>query len=252
MKTISFVIPVYNEEKRLENTFKALEELQLPRGLQLREIIFVNDGSTDKTGIKIKNHTRGARPYTLISYKKNKGKGYAVRQGMLASTSDYTLVFDTDISTPLSELEKFMPFMEKNIAVIIGTRKNGKSTVIAHQPLLRESMGHVFTFIAKVILQTNVSDFTCGFKAFSAPARTYIFSQSTINGWAFDGEALFLAKKGGFVVREKPVIWSNQSGSKVTLFKAIPQTLFELLLIRKNALMRVYSAPILVQPSLSQ
>lgn len=263
MITISFVIPVYNEEKRLDNTFKALSELQLPRGLKLEEVIFVNDGSTDKTSKILFERIRElsasktsriaslARSIKTISYKENMGKGYAVKQGMLASTSDYTLMFDADMSTPLSEIAKFMPFMEKNIDVVIGTRKNGASTVIKHQPLLREAMGHVFTQIAKTVLQTNVTDFTCGFKAFSKAAKEYIFSQSTINGWAYDSEVIFLSQKGGFSLAEKSVIWGNENGSKVNLFKAIPQTVYELLLIRKNNLMRVYQTPILVQPSLS-
>lgn len=257
MKTLSFVIPVYNEEKRLEKTFKALRELRLPSGLQLEKIVFINDGSTDGTELQITSYklqvTKKAKTQIkIISYSQNMGKGYAVRQGMLATTSDYTLLFDADISTPLSELKKFAPLIKNNIDVIIGTRKNGKSTVVKHQPLVRESMGHAFTLIAKLILQINVTDFTCGFKAFSAPAKAYIFSQSVINGWTYDGEAIFLAKKGRFSIAEKSVVWSNETGSKVTLFKAVPQTFYELFLIRKNSLMRAYNAPMLVQPSLSQ
>lgn len=248
MITISFVIPVYNEEKRLEKTFKSLSELRLPRGLKLEKVIFVNDGSTDKTVAKIKNYTLDAIRYTLISYKLNRGKGYAVKQGMLASTSDYTLLFDADMSTPLTELKKFLPLMKKNIDVIIGTRKNGASTVIKHQPLFRELMGQVFTMLARLILQTNVTDFTCGFKVFSKSARIYIFGQSTINGWAYDGEAIFLAKAGGFSIKESSVMWSNQDGSKVNLLRTIPQTLWELLLIRKNSLTRAYGLPILTRP----
>src|SRR5262245_20219543 len=109
MKNISFVIPIYNEEKRLEKTFLALENARLPRGLKLSEIIFVDDGSLDATFEKVKSWIAKQAPLvnyriTVASYKQNRGKGNAIKVGMLESTSDYTLFFDADMSTPLSEL----------------------------------------------------------------------------------------------------------------------------------------------------
>src|SRR4051812_34597977 len=106
MKSVSFVIPVYNEAKRLRKTFAALEPLSLPRGFALDEIIFVNDGSTDTTLTQLRTWkmTQRKQNITLITYQANMGKGYAIRQGMTKSTADYTLFFDADISTPLSEI----------------------------------------------------------------------------------------------------------------------------------------------------
>lgn len=244
MITLSFVIPLYNEEKRLSKAFEALYELVLPAGLKLEEIIFVNDGSTDKTVERIKYYVSSInknKKYILhntsykiqiISYEKNMGKGYAIRQGMLASNSDYTLFFDADISTPLSEIAKFVPLMEQNVHVIVGTRKNGKSTVITHQPLYREILGRAFTQITQIALHVSVSDFTCGFKAFRKIAKDVIFAKSQINGWSYDAEILFLAKKNGATIAEVPVAWSNVTDSKVKLYKAIPQTLKDIALIR--------------------
>ena len=188
MKTISFVIPVYNEEKRINKTFSALKSFTQPEGLTLREVIFVDDGSTDITKSKIKNQKSKLEKILnakvkIISYKINKGKGYAVKQGMLSSNSDYTLFFDADMSTPLTELNKFIPFMNDNKDVIIGTRKNGKSTVVVHQPKIREFLGRGFTLITKKLLRLNVSDFTCGFKAFSKNSKNKISSTSSINTW---------------------------------------------------------------------
>lgn len=236
-KTLSFVIPVYNEELRLGITFKALSGLQLPRGLTLSEVIFVNDGSTDATKSQIlgyKSKMKKRMNIQLVTYAQNRGKGYAIRQGMKKSTADYTLFFDADMSTPLSELSKFMPFITNGTDVIVGTRKNGHSTVIKHQPLFREMLGRGFTKITQLALNVDVTDFTCGFKAFSKKAKEMIFSQAEIDGWGYDAELLFLAKKNGFSMAEKAVLWSNDERTKVKLYKAVPQTLSELITIRSK------------------
>ncbi len=234
-QTISFVIPVFNEEKRLNKTFKALNELQLPSGLKLQDIIFVNDGSTDQTVKLVEKFGKNKKfkaQVVLLTYPVNQGKGYAIRQGMKYSTAGYTLFFDADMSTPLSELTKFVPAMRNNQDIVIGTRKNGHSTVTKHQPFVREFLGKGFTKMTQFILGVGVTDFTCGFKAFSRTAKDTIFAQTTINGWGYDAEVLFLASKQNFSMQEVAVAWANDERTKVNLFKAIPQTLKELWLIR--------------------
>lgn len=231
MKTLSFIIPVYNEENRIHKTFTALKQLRLNRDLRLVEIIFINDGSTDKTAQLIKNFAQSAGlsvKITLLTYKINKGKGYALRQGMRQSTADYTLFFDADISTPLSELAKFKPYMDKNIHVIIGTRKNGRSTVTKHQPLVREMLGKIFTRITQLALATDNTDFTCGFKAFSKKAKHTVFSQSQINRWGYDAEILLLTKLNNFSQKEVAVSWADDSNTRVRLGSAVITTLIEL------------------------
>src|ERR1700737_1547212 len=200
MITVSFIIPVYNEEKRLEKTFTALRTMRIPCGIRLTEVIFVNDGSTDTTASMIKEFSEHNKRVRLISYKQNRGKGHAVRQGMLAATGDYAFFFDADMSTPLAQIKKFLPHIENHIDVIIGTRKNGESTVIRHQPLYREWIGKCFTKLTRFILQVDVTDFTCGFKAFSKSARLTVFPCSIVNGWGFDAEILFLTKIMGFTM----------------------------------------------------
>lgn len=248
MKTISFIIPVYNEEKRLGKTFSALRNLVMPEGYKLEAVIFVDDGSTDATASMIKKYhgqpkqkardTRGTldtrdTSIKLISYSTNRGKGHAVKQGMLASKSDYSLFFDADMSTPLTQLKKFVPFMEKGFDVIVGTRKNGHSTVIKHQPYIREKLGKGFTLMTQIALNSRqVTDFTCGFKAFSKKATQSIFPRCIIDRWGYDAEIIFLAQKLKLTLVEKSVIWTNDERTKVKLSKAIPQTLSELLKIR--------------------
>lgn len=237
MKTISFVIPIYNEDSRLQKTFKALKELKLPTGLLLDKVIFVNDGSTDNSVSLVKNAVTKFKKsqnlnIELISYAKNRGKGYAVKTGLLSSTSEYTLFFDADISTPLSELSKFVKHIESGTDVIIGTRRNGKSTVVVHQPFIREFLGQCFTRFTNIFLGINTSDFTCGFKALSEKAVKTIAPRMRVNGWGYDAEIIFLAHKEGLTPKEVPVLWFNDPNTKVKIHKAIITTLKDLLTIR--------------------
>jgi len=236
-KTISFVIPVYNEEKRLIKTVAALRNAEIPQSLKLHKIIFVNDGSKDKTLSLLHKYSPDIASDTkavvqLVTYDKNKGKGYAIKTGMKYSESDYTLFFDADMATPLRELEKFVPFMNEHRPVIIGTRKNGESTVVRHQPRHRELMGRAYTLLSQLILNTWVTDFTCGFKAFSKDAKADIFSRSRICRWGYDSEILFLARKLGYNMVEKSVVWSDDRNTKVKLSRAVFTSLLELIKIR--------------------
>lgn len=237
MKTLSFVIPVYNEENRIEKTIKALKKSFSFDGIKLEQIIFVNDGSTDNT-LKLINSQKkeiesaSKSQLIILSYKHNKGKGYAVKQGMLKSKSDYTLLFDADISTPINEFMKFIPYINKDIDVVIGTRKNGKSTVLKHQPRYRELLGKGFTLLSNVILNTWVTDFTCGFKAFSKKAKDEIFPKSIIDRWGYDAEIIFLARKLNYSIREQAVTWKNDDHTKVNLLKDLPKTFYDLFKIR--------------------
>jgi dolichyl-phosphate beta-glucosyltransferase len=236
-KTISFIIPLYNEEKRLYKTINALKSAMIPVGLVLEDIIFVNDGSSDDTEFIIKKYKPEIENSTnaqvkLVFYDQNMGKGYAIKTGMRNSKSDYTLFFDADMATPLKELNKFMPYISRGDNVIVGTRKNGESTVLKHQPKYREMLGRVFTLLSQVILNTWVTDFTCGFKAFSREARADIFSRSQINRWGYDSEILFLARKLDYKITEKAVLWTDDENTKVKLFKAIFTSFSELVRIR--------------------
>lgn len=233
MKTISFVIPCYNEEKRIEKTFTALRNVKIPAGLKLEKIIFVNDGSTDGTLKKMNAFAKRSKISTqIVSYKKNRGKGRAIKVGMLESKSDYALFFDADMSTPLSELSKFKESMESDVEVIVGTRKNGHSTVVKHQPLYRELMGKVFTQLTRFVLQVKVTDFTCGFKAFSRKALNEVFQKAQIEGWGYDAEILFIAQDSKLSIVEVPVTWANDARTKVNLSSAVLKTLMELGKIR--------------------
>ncbi|QQS43312.1 glycosyltransferase family 2 protein [Candidatus Roizmanbacteria bacterium] len=245
MIKLSIVIPVYNEEERLEKTFTALKQGVVSDVFQISEVIFVDDGSRDNTkkliNTWIKQNTSKKTAYRLISYGENRGKGYAVKAGMLDAQGDYILFMDADMSTPLPELLKMQPVMLEKKDVIIGTRKNGHSTVIKHQPLYRELLGKAFTLLSNIITNTWVTDFTCGFKVFSHKAAQQVFSRARIERWGYDAEILFIAKNLGMSMKEVPVVWANDDRSKVNLMKALPQTLGELYTIRANAIKGLYN-----------
>lgn len=229
MKNISIVIPVFNESKRIQKTFKALNELKLSRGIHLHEVIFVNDGSTDTTLKRIQSFINTSKlPIKIVNYSDNRGKGYAVKVGMLASSGDYSLLCDADMSTPFSELVKFKKVLTNDIDVILGTRKNGHSTVIIHQPKYREILGKAFTKITQKSLGLSVTDFTCGFKLFSKKAVQSIFPYTIIERWGYDAEIVYLATRNNLKLKEVPVRWSDDKGSHVNVFIAAPQTLIEL------------------------
>lgn len=224
----SIIVPCYNESKRADNIVKILQYLH---GLDKPwELIIVNDGSTDDTLDKLKSLKKKS-DFRLISYRNNRGKGYAVKTGMLAATGEFRLFMDVDLSTPISEIETFGQFVGQ-YDVIIGTRKTKGAKVLVHQPILREYLGVIFTLLSQLILNTWVSDFTCGFKCFSRVAAQRIFSKTRIFRWGFDSEALFLAKKYGFSIKEVPVIWKNDKRTRVRFPNDIISSLSELFAIR--------------------
>ena len=239
MKSLNLVIPVFNEEKRICKTIETLKKGFSFSGLKLEKIIFVDDGSKDKTLFLLEKNKKELEKtlkttVEITSCRKNHGKGYAVKKGMLASDADYTLFSDADISTPLSEIKKFIPLMKKDVPVIIGTRKTGQSKIIKAQSLLRQILGRGFTAIANLILDTKVTDFTCGFKVFSKKSKEIIFKNLKTERWGFDAEILFLAKKFDLTVKEIPVDWKDNGYSRVNLIRDLPLSFLELIKIRLN------------------
>lgn len=230
-KTLSVVIPVYNEEKRLHKTFAALEGLYAGNLFAQIEAIFVDDGSRDRTVEIIKNSNL-KMPYRVISYVPNRGKGRAVAVGMKASTMDYALLSDADISTSFEEIKKFIPYLEEGADVIIGTRKSKEAKMLKKQPFIRRNMGKGYTFLADLITGLSVSDFTCGFKIFSRKAREAIFPHARIDRWSYDTEILYLAYRKNFKIKEVPVLWTNDENTRVNLFKDTIQSFVDILRIR--------------------
>ncbi len=230
--TLSVVIPLYNEAGRFDKAKEFIEKfIETQRFFGKIDLIFVNDGSTDGTFESIKKFSERHNA-TVLSYEKNRGKGYAIRAGMASANGDYALFMDADMSTEPEEIEKFMTEIKKGTSVIIGSRRSKGSKVLIPQPLHRITMGMVFTSLANIIMGMRVPDFTCGFKCFSRRAREEIFSKSLINRWSFDTEILFLAKLKGFEISAVPVTWKNDSITTVRLWRDAIESFFDLIKIR--------------------
>jgi len=227
---LSVIIPVFNETTRIYLLNEILSYFSSQK--YSFEIIIVDDGSTDDTLEKLKLY-QDQKHLKVISYPKNQGKGYAIKTGMLKADGEFRLFTDVDLSTPISEIEKFLPWFNQFDAVI-GTRRSKESKVIVHQSKIREFLGQGFTIMSRTILNTYVSDFTCGFKCFSAKAAEKIFKNLTINRWGFDAEVIFLAKKFGFNIKEIPVIWKNDAETKVKFPQDLINSFSELIIIIIN------------------
>lgn len=238
---LSIVIPLYNEEFRLPKTFAAIERFSKLSPALSFEVVFVDDGSRDKTAPLVRmfiEHFSGAR---LVRYDKNRGKGAAVRTGMLAARGMMRLFVDADMATDLSEFQKFTPFLSSGAHILIGSRRIQGAEVLIHQMRLREMMGGVYTALANLFTGAGVSDFTCGFKCFSEDAARAIFSRSKIARWSYDAEVLFLAHKLGYVIQEIPVVWNNDGATRVRLWKDAPRAFFDLILLRVFAVFGLYN-----------
>ncbi len=226
---LSVIIPVYNEQKRL-HTLPVITTF-FSRQKFTTEIIFVDDGSSDKTRDKLIAFAKKHPHVRIIGYSANKGKGHAIRVGMLRAQGRYHLFMDVDLSTPLDTLIDFLPLLSSH-DVVIGSRKTKGAKIKHHQPWLREFLGKSFTKFSQVLLRVPVSDFTCGFKAFSHKASKEIFTRSHIDRWGFDCEVITLAIKRGFSVKEVPVSWSNDVHTKVHFPRDIILSLTDLLRIK--------------------
>ncbi len=221
---LSIVIPVFNEAARLPRALKICR--QAVKKNPDWEFIFVDDGSTDTSRALLTKTT-----FKLLGYRGNQGKGFALKQGVLAAKNPFILITDVDFSTPLGELGKLLKKIP-GADIVIGSRKTQGAQIITHQPSGREWLGKQFTNLTNWWLNLRVSDVTCGFKLFPAVAAKKLFSLSRIKRWGYDAEILYLARKLNYRIAEAPVIWNNDSRTKVNLGKDIFRSLADLILIR--------------------
>lgn len=238
MDTISLIIPTYNEDGRIKKTIEALEKGFYFNGVKIKEIIFSDDGSTDDTLKLLKKSKKSIERKTgsevkIFSYKRNKGRGFAIRFAAQKAKGDYVLYADADFSIPLTNLKKFIPYMKKDYDVIIGSKKiKGAKEIIKRSPI-RKIVGYGHSFVAGLILGVFVWDFQGGFKLFSRHFVDKVFPYLQIDRWGFDMEVIFLAKKLNYRLKEIPVRWGHiENGSKVKLIRDIIRSLEEMLKIK--------------------
>lgn len=227
---LSVVIPLFNEEKRFSNSFKICANLH--KRFPGWELIFVNDGSNDQTQNLVKEKIGSFKNMILISYSQNQGKGYALKKGILKASKPLVLFTDIDFSTPINQLELFYPFIQKGADIVIGTRKVKGAQITQHQPKLREYLGRSFTNLTNLILNLQISDYTCGFKLFKKDVAQKLFHLQKIKRWSFDAEILYLASRNNYKIFEVPVVWQNDASTKVNLVRDITNSFVDLLKIK--------------------
>lgn len=226
---VSIVIPAYNEEKRIPLTLNKIVTYFENRNF---EVIVVDDGSTDNT-VEIVNSC-GYADVNVISYKKNKGKGHAVKVGLAASKGNVVLLSDADLSTPIKEFPKLERYI-KEYPVVIGSRAMSDSLV--QNKWIKKFLGRFGNLFIRLILP-DLRDTQCGFKLFRGDEVRSLVDKLSINGFGYDFELLFLAKKRKLRIKEVPVEWYNSLGTKVRYYHYL-FTLKELFaVIWKNALGR--------------
>lgn len=236
---LSVIIPAFNEEKRLPQTLRDINNY-LQKQNYTSEIIVVSDGSTDRTCELVESLKSEIENLNLICEKENRGKGYGVKIGMLRARGEYRIFTDADNSTPINQIEKFWPEFEKGADVVIGSRDIPGAILDPPQTLFRRFVGEVFKYLRKIIVGLwEIQDTQCGFKCFRAKVTEKIFPETKIERFAFDAEILILTKRKGFKIKEIPVYWKNDPNSKVKI-KSMIKMLIDLIKIRQNLLFGKY------------
>lgn len=238
MVKISIVIPTYNEERRVAHCVFQLNSYFSQQKYSY-ELIFVDDGSTDSTRAKIKSQISKIKNLRLIEYQTNQGKGYAVKKGVLAAKSQYILFTDVDLSVPIEEISKFLKGIEQ-YPIVIGSRYLVPQSIKISQPLARRLISRTGYLLTRLILGLPFRDTQCGFKLFQSKAAKRIFSKTEIKRWGFDIEVLAIAKKLGYQIKEMPVLWYDNSDSRLRAAQDAWSTLRELLQIKFNLITEKY------------
>ena len=233
---LSLVIPAYNEERRLPRSLGDIKAFfgKFPEGSI--EILAICEKSSDRT-LELSRAVVGDDPrFEIVDNKVHRGKGFAVKSGMLRARGEVVIFMDADLSTPLSEVLKFMAHFAENpqTDVVIGSRRDPNSEIVKRQSLFRQQLGRGFNYFVKLFGVRGIKDTQCGFKAFRAQACQDVFSRSTIDGFAFDVEALMLAQEMGYQIDVRPVVWVNSPDSKVRVLIDPLKMLWDLLKIRRR------------------
>jgi dolichyl-phosphate beta-glucosyltransferase len=234
---LSIIIPAHNEESRLPNSFKTLNNFLMNVDFSF-EVLVVENGSTDDTFRTI-SEAQIQYPYLRLIIEKNRGKGLAIRRGMFEAVGKFRFIADADLSMPIEEIYKFLELSSRGVDVVIGSRSM-KNSRVYDEPILRKFTSKIFNFLVNLLVIKGFSDTQCGFKCFSARAAEEIFSRQRINGMAFDVECLFIARKLGFSITEIPINFYSDPDSKVRIVSDSIRMVKDLLLIRANNRAGIY------------
>jgi glycosyltransferase involved in cell wall biosynthesis len=231
---LSIVIPSFNEELRLPVTLAEISAY-IRASKRETEVIVIDDGSTDRTADVANSFSGEIQRLLVIANKKNRGKGYSVRHGMLEARGRIVLFTDADLSAPIDEADKLIAALADH-DVAIGSRALNRSLISVHQSVFREYAGIIFNFIVRAILRLPFVDTQCGFKAFRRDRCRVIFQQQRIERFGFDPELLYLARHHSLSAAEIPVRWAHSPATKVSMWRDSIQMFLDVFIIRWNAL----------------
>jgi glycosyltransferase involved in cell wall biosynthesis len=217
----------------VEQIFSFLKEQSYPA-----EVLVVENGSKDRT-FEIASEFAKHYPNLSVFQEKQKGKGNAVRLGMLKARGEYRFMCDADLSMPIAELKKFLPPALHDVDIAIASREV-QGAVRYNEPYLRHLTGRVFNNLIRLLVLPGLQDTQCGFKCFRAQVAEDIFRYQTLTGWSFDVEVLYIAQRKGYQVREVPIHWYFKADTKISILKDSWKMFLDLLTIRLNASRGLY------------
>jgi dolichyl-phosphate beta-glucosyltransferase len=228
---LSIVVPAYNEEQRLPSSLEQIVQFAAQQAFGI-EVIVVDDGSQDNTAA-IVDEVHQRSPFVRVIRNPHRGKGYAVKTGMLAGSGEYLFLCDADLSMPIAEVLTFLPPRLGGYDVAIGSREI-KGARRYDEPPYRHFMGRVFNLIVRIFAVRGFQDTQCGFKSFRHDAARTLFSLQTMDGFGFDVEVLFIAQRKGYRIVEVPIDWYHVANSRIDPVKDTLKMVRDVLRVRWN------------------
>lgn len=229
---LSIVVPAYNEAERIGPSIGAIRRFCAARP-ESWELIIVNDGSKDATAETVRREAASDARIRLISFDQNRGKGHAVREGVLASRGARVLITDADLASPIGEADRLSERLRAGFDGAIGVRVSGAGVSRVERSFLRTATSRAFNWAVCLLVLKGFTDTQCGFKMFRGDAIRAVFRRQVLDGFSFDIEMLYLTRKAGLNITEVPVAWKAQPGSKVRLLRDSAAMLADALKIRR-------------------
>ena len=235
---LSIIIPAHNEEERLPGTLEEIHSFIKEQSYST-EIIIVENGSRDRT-LEIARQYSQEMPQVKVIHEEERGKGLAVKKGMLEAVGEYRFFLDVDLSMPITELNRFLPPAIEEVEIAIGSRE-APGAVRYNEPEYRHIVGRVFNSFVRLMALPELQDTQCGFKCFRGDIADELFALQTMTGMSFDVEVLFVAKRRGYKIVEIPIPWYFNPDSRVKLFQDSVSMWLDLIKIRRNEKQGLYN-----------
>ena len=237
---LSIIIPAYNEERRLPTTLEKTRQF-LGKQSYLAEVLVIENGSQDHTYHVAVEFAR-RNPQFRVIQEDRRGKGSAVKRGMLEASGEFRFMCDADLSMPIEEVNRFLPALQSNYDLAIGSRE-APGAVRYHEPIYRHLGGRLINLVIRMLALPGLQDTQCGFKCFRATVAEDLFRSLTLNGMSFDIELLYIARKRGYRIAEIPIPWYFMAESKVSLIRDTFQMVLDILTVRRNDRSGIYRLP---------